>query len=155
MVHFKFKCTSGSMQQVYIHDGLVSQDTSIYINGTRVGSVGEIKTISVTNGVWYDLKFTYTAKTYTGTNLGHIIQFNKSLSTACSFEIKDFKWEEGNVATPWGPAPEDNVKQVAFWAGSSYEERESAPFVVNLVTMPLLLSQMAVQMVLIPTRLYN
>lgn len=130
IVHFKFKCTSGSMQQVYIHDGLVSQDTSIYINGTRVGSVGEIKTISVTNGVWYDLKFTYTAKTYTGTYLGHIIQFNKSLSTACSFEIKDFKWEEGNVATPWGPAPEDNVKQVAFWAGSSYEERESAPFVV-------------------------
>lgn len=40
------------------------------------------------------------------------------------------KLEEGDVATPWSPAPEDKLKQVRFWAGSSYEERESAPWVV-------------------------
>ena len=40
------------------------------------------------------------------------------------------KLEEGDIATPWSPAPEDKIKQVRFWAGSSYEERESAPWIV-------------------------
>lgn len=40
------------------------------------------------------------------------------------------KLEEGNIATPWSPAPEDKIKQVRFWAGSSYEERESSPWIV-------------------------
>ena len=43
---------------------------------------------------------------------------------------KEIKIELGDVATPWSPAPEDKLKQVRFWAGSSYEERESAPWVV-------------------------
>lgn len=38
--------------------------------------------------------------------------------------------ENGDVATPWSPAPEDKLKQVRFWAGSYYEERESAPWIV-------------------------
>ena len=40
------------------------------------------------------------------------------------------KLEEGNIATDWSLAPEDKTKQVRFWAGTSYEERESAPFIV-------------------------
>lgn len=40
------------------------------------------------------------------------------------------KLEEGDVATDWSLAPEDKIKQVRFWAGTSYEERESAPFIV-------------------------
>ena len=40
------------------------------------------------------------------------------------------KLEEGDVATEWSLAPEDKMKQVRFWAGTSYEERESAPFIV-------------------------
>lgn len=40
------------------------------------------------------------------------------------------KLEEGDVATDWSLAPEDKTKQVRFWAGSSYEERESAPWIV-------------------------
>lgn len=40
------------------------------------------------------------------------------------------KLEEGDVATEWSLAPEDKTKQVRFWAGTSYEERESAPFIV-------------------------
>lgn len=44
--------------------------------------------------------------------------------------ISSIKLEEGTVATDWSPAPEDNFKQVRFWAGASYEERENAPFIV-------------------------
>lgn len=42
----------------------------------------------------------------------------------------NLKLEKGDVATPWSPAPEDKLKQVRFWAGTSFEERESAPFIV-------------------------
>lgn len=38
------------------------------------------------------------------------------------------KLEEGDVATDWSLAPEDKTKQVRFWAGTSFEERESAPW---------------------------
>lgn len=44
--------------------------------------------------------------------------------------FRNLKIEEGSVATPWSPAPEDKLKQVRFWAGSSYEQRENAPFKV-------------------------
>lgn len=40
------------------------------------------------------------------------------------------KLEEGDVATEWSLAPEDKMKQVRFWAGTNYDERESAPFIV-------------------------
>jgi hypothetical protein len=40
------------------------------------------------------------------------------------------KLEKGDVATDWSLAPEDKTKQVRFWAGASYEERESAPWIV-------------------------
>lgn len=40
------------------------------------------------------------------------------------------KLEEGSVATDYSLAPEDKIKQVRFWAGATYDERESAPFVV-------------------------
>ena len=40
------------------------------------------------------------------------------------------KLEEGDVATPYSISPEDGIKQVRFWAGASYEERESAPAII-------------------------
>lgn len=44
--------------------------------------------------------------------------------------IANIKFEEGDIATEWSPAPEDKLKQVRFWAGSTYSERESAPWIV-------------------------
>ena len=46
----------------------------------------------------------------------------------CTFY--DIKIEEGDVATAWSPAPEDQIPQVRFWAGESYEKRNEAPFIV-------------------------
>lgn len=61
------------------------------------------------------------------------IQLNVLPSTShCSVEW--IKLEEGSTATPWTPAPEDIqdqlAKEVVFWAGESYEQREYAPFKV-------------------------
>lgn len=46
------------------------------------------------------------------------------------FRLKNIKVEKGNTPTEWSPAPEDKLKQVRFWAGTSFEKRESAPFIV-------------------------
>ena len=56
--------------------------------------------------------------------------YGYGFSTNSKLEIWDLKLEEGDVATDWSPAPEDKLKQVRFWAGTSFEERESAPFIV-------------------------
>lgn len=45
-------------------------------------------------------------------------------------KLTNAKLEEGSIATEWSPAPEDKLKQVRFWAGSSYEKRNEAPFIV-------------------------
>lgn len=45
-------------------------------------------------------------------------------------KLTNAKLEEGSIATDWSPAPEDKLKQVRFWAGTSFEDRESAPFIV-------------------------
>lgn len=47
-----------------------------------------------------------------------------------TFWMAQPKLEEGDVATDWSLAPEDKTKQVRFWAGTSFEERESAPWIV-------------------------
>lgn len=44
--------------------------------------------------------------------------------------IKQLKVEAGDFETGWSLAPEDKTKQVRFWAGATYEDRESAPFIV-------------------------
>lgn len=44
--------------------------------------------------------------------------------------IKQLKVEAGDFETDWSLAPEDKTKQVRFWAGATYEDRESAPFIV-------------------------
>lgn len=40
------------------------------------------------------------------------------------------KLEQNEVATAWSLSPLDGIKQVIHWAGASYEERESAPWIV-------------------------
>lgn len=46
------------------------------------------------------------------------------------YKLWDVKLELGDAPTAWSPAPEDKLKQVRFWAGSSFEGRESAPWIV-------------------------
>lgn len=47
------------------------------------------------------------------------------------FTIENIKIEKGDKPTPWTSAPEDgDLTFVRFWAGSTYEERDGAPFQV-------------------------
>lgn len=40
------------------------------------------------------------------------------------------KLEQNEIATAWSLSPLDGIRQVIHWAGSTYEERESAPWIV-------------------------
>lgn len=70
-----------------------------------------------------------TFKTPSDAELFYMRPFVYSIGDAI-VHISNVKLEEGDVATEWSPAPEDKLKQVRFWAGTSFEERESAPFIV-------------------------
>ena len=66
--------------------------------------------------------------TYTPTGVGSLTFYCSLANT--NVYIAMVKLEVGSIATPWSPAPADTFKQVRFWAGSSYDQRESAPFIV-------------------------
>lgn len=66
--------------------------------------------------------------TYTPTGVGSLTFYCSLANT--NVYIAMVKLEVGSIATPWSPAPEDTFKQVRFWAGTSYDQRESAPFIV-------------------------
>lgn len=66
--------------------------------------------------------------TYTPTSVGSLTFYCSLANT--NVYLAMIKLETGSIATPWSPAPEDTFKQVRFWAGSSYDQRESAPFIV-------------------------
>ena len=42
--------------------------------------------------------------------------------------IKNMKIEKGSVGTPWCPAKEEQLNYVRIWAGTSFENRDLAPF---------------------------
>ena len=83
-------------------------------------------------GNWVDCSYTFT--------IPSDIDLSKYVSWYCygatnsdpagEFYLRRPKLEKGSIATPWSPAPEDNLKQVRFWAGASYDEREAAPWIV-------------------------
>lgn len=54
--------------------------------------------------------------------------YGYGFSSNCILYIKNVKLEEAEISTPWCPAVREQGNSVRFWAGSSYENRETAPF---------------------------
>lgn len=92
-------------------------------NGTSVGKF--LKKVSFTNNQWVYETLTAVAPE----NLVYVAIVAGAYRNG-TFWMAHPKLEEGDVATDWSLAPEDKTKQVRFWAGASYEERESAPWIV-------------------------
>lgn len=77
-----------------------------------------------------DDKWVYKEITATAPTNSSYVAIVISANRNGEFWIAQPKIEEGPIATPWSPAPEDKLKQVRFWVGSTYSERESAPWIV-------------------------
>lgn len=105
---------------------MASKDCSMIIGQEQGGVID----VDVTTS-WQKVSHTFTAY-----NADHNMFVFYIKSNTGSWDVGDtlsycsLKLEEGSVPTSWSPAPSDGIKQVRFWAGSSYESRESAPFIV-------------------------
>lgn len=126
---------SAWVNMVNYNAGTTSPYVSLYFSGTYGSPNTWIGAITVAGNPFISARNNkgWTYMTWT-------VKF-KQILTAMSFMVlcrdftgdvyvRDLKIEEGDVATPWSLAPEDKIRQVRFWAGASYEERESAPFKV-------------------------
>lgn len=82
-------------------------------------------TVSFINKQWVLTKITATAPANT-VYVG--ISFVGYLNG--TFYISQPKIEEGNSATEWSLSPNDKGQVPRFWAGTTYENREYAPFIV-------------------------
>ena len=82
-------------------------------------------TVSFINKQWVLTKITATAPANT-VYVG--ISFIGYLNG--TFYISQPKIEEGNSATEWSLSPNDKGQVPRFWAGTTYENREYAPFIV-------------------------
>lgn len=87
---------------------------------------------SMVTGQWVTVSYTFTVAGEIDLSKGLSFYIYGAIAgdTAGEFYMRRPKLEKGSIATPWSPAPEDRLKQVRFWAGSSYDERESAPWIV-------------------------
>lgn len=101
-------------------------------------SGGSIKVATITpsaqgaNGI-YKLSFAWkvTSGSTTVSNT-YLNVYALESSVTSDSTIEWIKLEEGSEASDtWSPAPEDNLNPVRFWAGSSYEDRNIAPFRVQ------------------------
>lgn len=103
---------------------------ALYFGGGSYGS----QWVSIPGDGTHTISFTFTADANKAAQSSvHVYvrdQANSASFTNGSCKIIWAKLEEGTVATAWSPAPEDNLKQVRFWAGASYDEREAAPWIV-------------------------
>lgn len=103
---------------------MASKDCSMIIGQEQGGAID----VDVTTS-WQKVSHTFTAY-----NADHNMFVFYIKSSTGSWSVGDtlsycgLKLEEGSVATSWSPAPSDGIKQVRFWAGASYAQRESAPF---------------------------
>ena len=125
------------LQIPFIYEYYNSNDTRI--GWEEIGIENNLLTIvgDKTNGNWVKLIFTRKGTNSnmtfeSGTNISNVATFGFRLTLFRngSIHFRKPKLEIGTVSTDYSIAPEDKIKQVRFWAGSSYEDRESAPFIV-------------------------
>lgn len=136
--HYDFKCTTvGNSAGFYLN--LFTEEQGLEIGKTytwsfwakssveRTGRVGHESGGTATITIPTDWKYySYTWKALETTNKSFVIYVGQQLNDVIS--IRDFKIEEGSDATSWTIPTSDDFKKVIFWAGSTYDMRDSAPF---------------------------
>lgn len=96
----------------YVKATLETSDTTVPVTYGIRGTTGTgdiTKTIPV--GSWVKIEQLYTPTTYDPI-ASRVIIFTRDYSKGVTFEIKDPKFERGNKATAWSPAPEDVQGQI-------------------------------------------
>lgn len=112
-VRFKARGISGAVTTLYVHGSLPdnTESSTVYMDGCAIGGVNNTLTADLSDGAWHEFQIHFKTRNsiLSDTYVGHIIQFNKLIETAFSVELTELKWEKGNKATDWSPAPEDQA----------------------------------------------
>ena len=102
---------TSAISTLYVYKAVTSTNDKVYMDGQLLGGLNESFNIDMSDGEYHHfaIKFkTLSAVENTSGNYdGHIIQFNKNEEVAFNVELKNIKWETGNVETDWTPAQED------------------------------------------------
>lgn len=84
---------------------------------------------------WTKCWFSY--KNTNANNTSNVAIYDNSLfgiinntGETIEYQIRNLKGELGEEPTAWCPNEKDDIKLVRFWAGSSYDDRADAPFIV-------------------------
>lgn len=87
---------------------------------------------TITANTWTTITCSYTAPTDRDLyDAGSFLGFKANSTIGdVSWKVRNIKMEVGEVPTAFSFSPDEAFKQVRFWAGSSFDEREDAPFIV-------------------------
>lgn len=89
-------------------------------------------TRTITANTWTTITCSYTAPTDRDLyDAGSFLGFKANSTIGdVSWKVRNIKMEVGEVPTAFSFSPDEAFKQVRFWAGASYDEREAAPWIV-------------------------
>ena len=125
-VHFKARQTKGAIETLFLHgsDPGNTDSCEVYMDGALIGGLNSTLAADMGDGAWHDFRVLFKTKSslQSGTYDGHIVQFNKYLYQAYSVQITGLKWERGNKATDWSPAPEDQMEYAHSAAASEFDK---------------------------------
>lgn len=112
---FEAACTSGTITQFYVYRGVHHESIELYMDGLLLATAENADVtanISMGSNVYHNFMIKFSMpSTITKQNnyLGHILQWNKQVSTAFTVAMRGLKCELGNKPTGWTPAPQDLV----------------------------------------------
>ena len=102
-----------------------------YLNdGTYGFKSGNANVKNTLDDTWERITYTFTVNADTDETKDMKLYIYGHYGDNGTMYMRRPKLEEGNIATAWSLSPKDTVKQVRFWAGSTYNERENAPWIV-------------------------
>lgn len=110
-----------------------SVETSFYV-GIKEGNssnpiCADVKAGNTVANKWTKLKATITTVATLPSSTNQVLYlYEMNSGTGVKYIFRNLKIEEGAEATPWCPHKDEQLNYVRFWAGTSFENRESAPF---------------------------
>ena len=118
ILSFKAKIMDGEVSTFYMYGINPNNISSSYLKID-----GELKsnnakdiaiTVDLTDEEYHEFiwGFKTNSEITSGTYLGNILQWNKSVQSAFTIDIQELKWEKGNIKTDWSPSPEDVEKAI-------------------------------------------
>ena len=137
-VHFKARQTRGDIETLYLHGNYPNNTDlcEVYMDEVLLGGSDRTLDANMQDGAWHEFRICFKTKPelMSDTYEGHILQFNKSVAKTFSVQLVGLKWERGNKATDWSPAPEDQAEYANTAAANAIDKFATQKAIFNALT---------------------